>query len=137
MISSSLPGSPKKSRTSTTTARAAVIVFIFTAADMIPYRGRLSLRVARVALALAGLLAYEITAAVRMDGVTGMLAAYALLSLFLLPERRPHAPWYEAVVLVADLAYFGVWIRVAPNSWMSAASLSYLLTSVVLLHEFV
>jgi signal transduction histidine kinase len=72
-----------------------------------------------------------------MDGVTGMLAAYALLSLFLLPERRPHAPWYEAVVLVADLAYFGVWIRVAPNSWMSAASLSYLLTSVVLLHEFV
>ena len=103
---------------------------------MVPYRGRLSLRIGRVALAVAGIGWHEFKAGVHLDGLTTLLAAYAAFSLCLLPERRHQTPWLDAVALLADLAYFGLWSRLAPQGWMPLASLSYLLTSAALLCEF-
>jgi len=102
---------------------------------MFPYRGRLSLRIARAALALTGLGWHEIAVGAHIDGLTALLAAYALFALYSLPEKGRESRWRDAVSLSADAAYFGLWSRVAPAAWMPVTALSYLLTSVVVLHE--
>ena len=96
---------------------------------MVPYWGRLSLRAARAVLAIAAL-------AWRTPSSTLPLGLYALLALLLLyePPRRPS--WLSTAALLADTAYFCLWCRISPNSWIPALFGSYLLTSAVMLHEF-
>src|SRR5579863_8531360 len=103
---------------------------------MVPYRGRLSLRMARLALALACLGWFGITAGLHRDWLTAVLAAFAVYALGALPEIRYDSTVGAAIGLMADTAYFGLWSRVAPDAWMPAFAVCYLLISAVLLHDF-
>jgi signal transduction histidine kinase len=103
---------------------------------MIPYRGRLSLRIARTTLALACLAWYGITGGLHLTWLTALLTAYAVYSLGALPEILSHAGTHAAIALLADAAYFALWAWVAPAAWMPALAAGYLLASAVILHDF-
>ena len=103
---------------------------------MVPYRGRLSLRFARLALALACLGWFGITAGLHRDWLTAVLSAFAVYSLGALPEIRYDSTVRTAIGLMADTAYFGLWSRVAPDAWMPVLAVCYLLLSAVVLHDF-
>ncbi len=102
---------------------------------MIPYRGRLSLRIARVALAVACLAWYVLGAGLRESWVTALLAAYAVYSLGALYEVRFDKAMRSPIGVLADTMYFGLWSSVAPGAWMASLSVGYLLASVCLLHD--
>ncbi len=103
---------------------------------MIPYRGRLSLRIARTSLALACLAWHGIAGGFHLTWLTALLAAYAVYSLGALPEIRSHAGTHAALALLADTAYFALWAWVAPGAWMPALTAGYLLASAAILHDF-
>src|ERR1051326_8075730 len=104
---------------------------------MVPYRGRLSLRIARVTLALSSLAWFAITAGLHRNWLSALLAAYAVYSLGALPEIHYDSTMRSAIGLLADTAYFALGSAVAPDAWMPALSLCYLLPSAVVLHDFV
>jgi signal transduction histidine kinase len=103
---------------------------------MIPYRGRLSLRIARTVLALGCLGWYVLGAGLHLNFLTALLAAYAVYSLGALPEVRFDSPRRNAVGLLADTAYFGLWSWAAPAAWMPAVAAGYLLASAAILQDF-
>ncbi len=110
---------------------------------MVPYRGRLALRIARMLLALACLVCYIWIAGVRFTSVLAVLAAYTAYSLGTLFELRFDSQLRASLALVADTAFFGFWIWVAGSvladwsapEWISAFLCGNLLASAVLLHE--
>ena len=103
---------------------------------MVPYRGRLSLRIGRVALALSCLGWFGATTGFQWNGTTALLTAYAVYSLGALPEIRFDSTTRSAIGLLADTAYFALWSWMAPNAWMPAFTVCYLLASAVILHDF-
>src|SRR5690348_18309067 len=104
---------------------------------MVPYRGRLSLRIARLVLALACLAWYGITGQLHWNWVAAVLAAYAVYALGALPEIRFDSTTRATAGLLADTAYFGLWSWVEPGAWMPAFAACYLLASAVVLFDFV
>ena len=104
---------------------------------MVPYRGRLSLRIARTTLAVACLAWYGVTAGWHLTWFSALLAAYAVYSLGALPEIRSKSATPAAIALLADAAYFALWAWFAPGSWMPSLTLCYLLSTAVILHDFV
>ena len=75
---------------------------------MIPYRGRLSLRIARMVLALACLGWYGVTAGLHVELATALLAAYAVYSLGALSEVRFDAAMRSPVRRAGRHAVFRV-----------------------------
>ena len=71
----------------------------------------------------------------RMNGLTVVFAAYAVFSIALIPEYHRQSKWSHAAALVVDMAYFALWCRFSPSSWVGLLALSYLLTSAVLFFE--
>ncbi len=109
----------------------------YTAGEMIPYRGRLSLRIARTVLAAACLGWYALTAGLHVNWLTTLLAAYAVYSLGALAEVRFDQAMRSPIGVLADTLYFGLWSWVAPGAWMPAMAAGYLLASVCLLQDLV
>ena len=105
------------------------------APDMIPYRGRLSLRVARTILAGACLGWYGLTAGLHVNWLTALLAAYAVYSLGALAEVRFEKAMRSPIGVLADTLYFGLWSWVAPGAWMPATAAGYLMASVCVLQD--
>ena len=104
---------------------------------MIPYRGRLSLRIARIALALACLGWYGLTAGLHVNWLTVVLAAYVVYSFGALAEVRFDAAMRSPAGVLADTLYFGLWAWFAPGAWMPSVAAAYLLASVCLLQDLV
>jgi signal transduction histidine kinase len=102
---------------------------------MVPYRGRLAFRIARTLLAVAGLLYFGITSGWPLTWVLAVLTAYAVYALGAIPEIRFDSTLRSAVGLLVDTAYFGVWCWVAPGAWITVIAVSYLMGSVVILHD--
>ena len=102
---------------------------------MIPYRGRLSLRIARVVLAVACLGWYGLTAGLHLTWLTALLAAYVAYSLGTLTEARYDKAMRSSVGVLADTLYFALWSYVAPGAWMPAGAAGYLLGSACLLQD--
>ena len=110
---------------------------------MVPYRGRLALRIARVLLALACLAWYVRAADERFPSVISVLAAYLVYAFGTLFELRFDSPRRAGVALVADVTFFGFWSWVVAvgwvawpaAGWMSALLCTYLLTSAAVLHD--
>jgi signal transduction histidine kinase len=102
---------------------------------MVPYKGRLVLRVVRTVLAFLALLYYGFTAGWHLTWVITVLAAYAVYALGALPEIRFDSPMRAAIGLVIDAAYFGVWCWVEPTSWVPALAVGYLMASAAILHD--
>lgn len=102
---------------------------------MIPYRGRLSLRIARTALALACLGWYGVTAGLHVTWWMALLTAYAVYSLGALSEVRFDATMRSPVGVLADTLYFGLWAWMAPGAWMPSMAAGYLLGSTCILQD--
>jgi signal transduction histidine kinase len=105
---------------------------------MVPYRGRLALRLARMLLALACLAWYARSTDTRFTSVIALLAAYAVYSVGALFEVKFDSSVRNAIALIADTAFFGFWLWIAAPGgagWMSTLLCGYLLASAVVLHD--
>jgi signal transduction histidine kinase len=97
---------------------------------MLPYWGRLGLRLARVALAVAG--AAMLGSAETHSIVWSAAASYIVFSLVMLSDFRHKSEWRFWLGFVGDLGYFALWTRLASGTWVPGACLSYSLASAVL-----
>src|SRR5579862_3497891 len=110
---------------------------------MVPYRGRLALRIIRIVLAAACLAWYVRAADERFTSVLAVLAAYLVYAAGVMFEVRLDSPARARIALIADTAFFGFWSWVAGSGfvgwpaagWLSAFVCAYLLASAVLLHD--
>jgi signal transduction histidine kinase len=110
---------------------------------MVPYRGRLALRIARIALAGTCLAWYAIRADERFTSVLAILAAYLVYAIGALFELRLDSPVRARIALLADTVFFGFWIWVVASGWVgwpsagwvSAILCAYVLASAVLIHD--
>jgi len=96
---------------------------------MLPYRGRLDLRLARVALALAGAARLSFVEAHSL--IWSAAAFYIVFSLVMLSDFRHKSEWRFWLGFVGDLGYFALWTRLASGTSMPAACVSYSLASAV------
>src|SRR5271155_5124680 len=112
---------------------------------MVPYRGRLAVRIARIALAAACLVWYARVADERFPSLLAVLAAYLVYAIGVLFELRLDSPVRARIALLADAAFFGFWSWVVgagwaggpAAGWMSTLLCAYLLASAVLLHDLI
>ena len=102
---------------------------------MVPYHGRLALRIARLILAGVSAAAYVRTAGFGQNWVTALIAAYTVYSLGAVFAVRYESPLRAATAIVADATNFAIWTWQAPGDWEPALACSYLLGSTVLLHD--
>jgi signal transduction histidine kinase len=100
---------------------------------MIPYWGRLALRIARVVLAALCAVAYG---AEFGAGSSWMLAALAVHGIFATAAWLHVAhdtPARAALATAVDLGYFGLWTWIAPSGWQPVLAAAYLMGSSVLI----
>jgi signal transduction histidine kinase len=110
---------------------------------MVPYRGRFALRIARVVLSAACLIAYVRASGWRFTWIVALLAAYLVYAIGAIFEVRFDSIARTNVGLFIDTAFFGFWTYLAPGGWtgstpagwLSALDAAYLFVSVVLLQE--
>jgi len=105
---------------------------------MVPYRGRWALRIARTVVSLACLALYLVTAGVHGPWALALVIIYALYGVGALFEPKFESTWRSNLALLADTAFFGVWLWAAPPgwaSWFSAVVCGYALASAFLLHD--
>src|SRR5579863_1038676 len=110
---------------------------------MVPYRGRLALRIARIVVALACLAWYTRVADERFTSILAVLAAYLAYSIGAMFELRFDSPLRTGIALIADTTFFAFWRWVVVSGWVgwpaagwiSASLCGYLLASAVILHD--
>src|SRR6185295_18885191 len=105
---------------------------------MVPYRGRWALRIARTVVSLACLALYLATAGAPVPWALTLVIVYALYGLGALFEPKFESTWRSNLAMLADTAFFGVWLWIAPPgwaSWSSAVVCGYALASAFLLHD--
>ena len=110
---------------------------------MVPYRGRLALRIARVLLALACLGWYCRSADERFTSVLAVLAAYAVYAIGALFEAKFDSSIRAGIALIADTVFFGFWnwliaagwLGWPSSGWLAALLCGYLLASAAILHD--
>jgi hypothetical protein len=87
---------------------------------MVPYRGRLALRIVRLVLAVVCATAYIRTAGFDQNWVTALIAAYTVYSLGAVFAVRQANPLRAATAIVADATNFAIWTWQAPGDWEPA-----------------
>jgi len=110
---------------------------------MVPYRGRLVLRIARLLLAVACLAWYAWENGAHFTSIVALLAAYTAYAVGTMFEIRFDSPTRAAAALIADTAFFGFWTWVgatvvpgwAAPGWLATLLCGYVLASAVLLHQ--
>jgi signal transduction histidine kinase len=102
---------------------------------MVPYRGRLALRIARLALSLACLARYLLVPGGRLSWVLAGVAAYAAFAAASLVERHFDSTPRALTALVVDSLFFGFWTWTTPTDGFSGLVCGYLLSSAVILHR--
>src|SRR5579862_3926807 len=110
---------------------------------MVPFRGRLALRIARIVMALACLAWYGRVADERFTSILAVLAAYLAYSIGAMFELRFDSPLRAGIALIADTTFFAFWSWVVVSGWVgwpaagwiSASLCGYLLASAVILHD--
>src|SRR5579862_8796222 len=102
---------------------------------MIPYRGRLALRIARLVLAVSCGLWFARAGGLGGNWITALLAAYMLYAVGALFEIRSKSQIPSAIAAVADATYFALWTWLSPEGWQAALACGLMLASAVLLHD--
>src|SRR5580700_5643501 len=110
---------------------------------MVPYRGRFSLRIARMVLAAACLVSYVRSTGWHFTWIVALLIAYLVYAVGSMFEVRFDSTVRTNLGLVIDTAYFGFWTYLAPGGWtgstpagwMSSLDGAYLFASAALLQE--
>jgi signal transduction histidine kinase len=103
---------------------------------MVPYRGRMALRVARVALAFATLGAYPFVEGAHLSASLAFLVAYAIFAAGTLYEAKFDAQPGTTIALAIDGAFFTYCLWLLPLAWPPPLALGYLLISAAMLHPF-
>lgn len=104
---------------------------------MVPYRGRFTLRLARLTLAIAALGWYVYNEGFRFTWVHALLAAYAVYAAGALFEVRYDSTIRAAIGTIGDAATFALWCWLDPASWVPIFTAANLLASAVILHDMV
>jgi signal transduction histidine kinase len=102
---------------------------------MVPYRGRLALRIARLAVSLLCASWYLSSAGLAFNAVTSLLGVHVLYAAIELIGFGFETPLRAAVALAMDCLYFGLWAWAAPEGFQAPLACAYLLASVTLLHD--
>ena len=102
---------------------------------MVPYRGRLALRVSRLILALLSLAWYVHLSGLGLNWVSALMAAYCVFALGTLLDTRFDTPLRAAFGTSADAAFFALWAWYDPGSGPPALACGFLLASTVLMHD--
>lgn len=102
---------------------------------MVPYRGRLALRLARVVLALAGAGWFVYGAGLHFTWVMALVAAYAMYAVGALLDLRYDSSVRSALSVTFDAANFALWAWLAPASWAPVLACGYLIASAVMLQD--
>jgi signal transduction histidine kinase len=100
---------------------------------MVPYRGRLAVRAARVAVAFACLAWYPFTLG-HVSSSLVFLIAYAIFAVGALYETKFDSATRPIIALVIDGAFFAFTKLLAPMGWTSSMVYGYLLASAAVLH---
>ncbi len=104
---------------------------------MVPYRGRLALRLTRTVLALACLAWYTLAEGGRSGWVLAGLGAYLIFAAGTLVEAHFDSSRLAVIALMVDTAFFAFWTWALPASAVSAAVFGFLLASAVVAHDVV
>jgi signal transduction histidine kinase len=96
---------------------------------MVPYRGRLALRIARTVLAAACLVWFLQGAGLHLTWILALLGAYVMFALGVQLESDFDTPLRAAVCTAADAAHFGLWAWMAPDSWPPLLACGYLMAA--------
>jgi signal transduction histidine kinase len=105
---------------------------------MVPYRGRWLLRITRAVLAVGSLAGYVTTSGLRVPWALALLSAYVIYAIGALFEPKFESHIRTSIALIADTAFLGVWIWIAPpgwSAWSPALVCGYVLASALLLHD--
>src|ERR1700680_1477081 len=100
---------------------------------MVPYRGRLAVRAARVLVAFACLAWYPFTLG-HISSSLVFLIAYAIFAVGALYETKFDSATGPIIALVIDGAFFAFTKLLAPMGWTSSMVYGYLLASAAVLH---
>jgi signal transduction histidine kinase len=103
---------------------------------MLPYRGRMALRVARVALAFATLGAYPFIEGARISAALALLVAYGIFATGTLYKADFDVQPRAMISLAIDGAFFAYCLWLLPLAWAPPMALGYLLASAALLHPY-
>jgi signal transduction histidine kinase len=103
---------------------------------MVPYRGRMALRVARVFLAFATLGAYPFLEGSHISASLAFLVAYAIFAAGTLYETRFDVQPRALISLAIDGAFFAYCLWLLPVTWAPALAFGYLLASAAMLHPY-
>jgi signal transduction histidine kinase len=103
---------------------------------MVPYSGRMALRVARVFLAFATLGAYPFLEGSHISASLVFLVAYAIFATGTLYETRFDAQPRAFLLLGIDGAFFAYCLWLLPVTWAPALAFGYLLASAAMLQPY-
>jgi signal transduction histidine kinase len=104
---------------------------------MVPYRGRLALRIARTVLAGACLIWFLHGAGLHLTWILALLGAYVMFALGVQLESDFDTPLRAAVCTAADAAHFGLWAWMAPDSWPPLLACGYLMAATTIQQDLV
>jgi signal transduction histidine kinase len=104
---------------------------------MVPYRGRLALRAARVLLAIASTVWYFQHGGFHLTWVAAVMVAFAVYSVGALIDAKFDTPVRSAIGTSADTIFLAVWCWVDPYSWPPALATANLLAPAAMLQDVV
>jgi signal transduction histidine kinase len=104
---------------------------------MVPYRGRLALRIARTMLALSCLAWYWFPAEGRSPWILAGLGAYLIFAAVTLAKVRFDSSRLALIAFIVDAAFFAFWTWAVPAGPMSALVFGFLLAATVVAHNVV
>lgn len=102
---------------------------------MVPFKGRLALRIARTVLAVACLGWYIHGTGWHLTWVLALLGAYTMFAVGVQLETDFDSTLRAALCSAGDAAHFGLWIWLAPDSWPPLCACGYLLASTLILQD--
>jgi signal transduction histidine kinase len=104
---------------------------------MVPYRGRLALRVARVVVAFASSIWFVSHSGFHLTWVMALMAAYAVYSIGALLQVKFDSPVRAAIGSSADAGFLALWCWLDPASWPAVLAAANLLVPAAILQDLV
>lgn len=102
---------------------------------MVPYRGRLALRIARLSVSLVCAAWYWYSAPLELNTLWMLLAAHAVYSAIECIDIGYETRLRSWLAFAADAAYFVLWTWTAPDEFQAPLACAFFLASTVLLHD--
>ena len=102
---------------------------------MVPYRGRLALRIARLVLSVIATGWYLRAGVFEPVWVLALLGAHLLYAIFGITDMGHETPVRAAINTAVDGVFFCLWVLLAPREFQPVFAAGYLLLSTGLLQS--